>query len=202
MKTSSHEFVTVDMRGLKAALVVRSQEKQLSVSMLVRSAVARDLGLAEPDHRHPADAVAARTSKLSRVKLSIRMSHDDAKQLAACAQAAGLSRDAFLAGLVAEVPVLSGGGSRKEHVTALIASSAELSTFSRNIRHLSALLRQADAEAARLYRSMLDSLAGEIRGHLELAARTLADLQPRANDRSSSASAPRRHQGGEHAPRP
>ena len=43
---SKDDFVTVDMRGLKAALVARAQAERMSVSALVRSAVARDLGLA------------------------------------------------------------------------------------------------------------------------------------------------------------
>ena len=46
MNTHSHDFVTVDMRGLKAALVARAQAERVSVSVLVRGAVARGLGLA------------------------------------------------------------------------------------------------------------------------------------------------------------
>ncbi len=45
MNTTAHDFVTVDMRGLKAALVARAQGQRVSVSVLVRGAVARDLGL-------------------------------------------------------------------------------------------------------------------------------------------------------------
>ncbi len=45
MNTPTHDFVTVEMRGLKAALVDRAQAQRVSVSELVRGAVARDLGL-------------------------------------------------------------------------------------------------------------------------------------------------------------
>ena len=46
MNTTAHDFVTVDMRGLKAALVARAQAERVSVSVLVRSvSCARDLGL-------------------------------------------------------------------------------------------------------------------------------------------------------------
>ena len=41
MNTTAHDFVTVDMRGLKAALVARAQAERVSVSVLVRGAVAR-----------------------------------------------------------------------------------------------------------------------------------------------------------------
>jgi hypothetical protein len=64
-------------------------------------------------------------------------------------------------------------------LAALIASSAELSTLSRKIHRLTALLRQANVEPARRYREMLDTLAGDVRGHLTLAASVLADLRPR-----------------------
>jgi hypothetical protein len=45
MNTTSHDFVTVEMRGLKAALMARAQAERVSVSALVRRAVTRDLGL-------------------------------------------------------------------------------------------------------------------------------------------------------------
>lgn len=106
------------------------------------------------------------------------MTADEASQLVVGARAAGLSRGAYLAGLVANVPVLSDGGGRAEHIAALRVSSAELATLSRNIHRLTVLLRQANVEPARAYREMLDSLAGDVRRHLELAARALADMQP------------------------
>jgi hypothetical protein len=115
------------------------------------------------------------------------MSAEEARQLAVGARAAGLSRGAYLAGLVANVPVLSAGGGRAEHIATLTASSAELSTLSRNINRLTALLRQANVEPARPYREMLDTLADDVRRHLELAACVLADLQPCSRSAASSA---------------
>jgi hypothetical protein len=141
MNTSSHDFVSVDMRGLKAALLARAQTQRVSVSVLVRAAVARDLGLAavaEP----PQSAVSVDTSsKAACVKLSIRMTPEEAEQLAAGARAAGLSRGAYLAGLMADIPVLTSGASRAEHLATLVASNAELSTLSRNLHHPTSLLR-------------------------------------------------------------
>ena len=180
MNTTAHDFVTVDMRGLKAALVARAQAERVSVSVLVRGAVARDFGLSvEGDPRH-VDVPGGAASSAASVKLSIRLTADEARQLAAGARAAGLSRGAYLAGLVANVPVLSAGGGRAEHIATLMASSAELATLSRNIHRLTALLRQANVEPARPYREMLDTLSGDVRRHLELAARVLADLQPQS----------------------
>jgi hypothetical protein len=45
MHTSPHDFVTVDMRGLKASLVTCAAQRRASVSTVVRAAVARELGL-------------------------------------------------------------------------------------------------------------------------------------------------------------
>jgi hypothetical protein len=190
MNTTAHDFVTVDMRGLKAALVARAQAQRVSVSVLVRGAVARELGLGVECEPRREDAFSWSESSSARVKLSIRMTAEEARRFAAGARAAGLSRGAYLAGLVANVPVLSNGGGRAEHIAALMASSAELSTLSRNIHRLTALLRQANVEPARPYREMLDTLAGDVRRHLELAARALADLQPRGGKTVSSARSP------------
>jgi hypothetical protein len=190
MNTTAHDFVTVDMRGMKAALVARAQAERVSVSVLVRGAVARDLGLGVECQPQREDIPSCSASSAASVKLSIRMTTQEAQQLAASARAAGLSRGAYLAGLIANVPVLSAGGGRAEHIASLMASSAELATLSRNIHRLTALLRQANVEPARPYREMLDTLAGDVRRHLELAARALADLQPRSSKVDSSARSP------------
>jgi hypothetical protein len=187
MNTTAHDFVTVDMRGLKAALVARAQAERVSVSALVRSAVARDLGLAGDGEASRMDALTAGPASAASVKLSIRMSAEEARRLAAGARSAGLSRGAYLAGLIANVPVLSSGGGRAEHIAALMASCADLSTLGRNIHRLTALLRQANVEPARPYREMLDTLAGDVRRHLELAARVLADLQPQSRSAKPTA---------------
>lgn len=179
MNTLTHDFVTVDMRGLKAALVARAQAQRVSVSVLVRDAVARDRGVTDTAELRQRVAPPSATSGTSRVKLSIRMTPEEAEQLAAGASAAGLSRGAYLSGLIANVPVLTAGASRVDHIAALIASNAELSTLSRNIHHLTSLLRQGNVRPALVYRDMLDTLAGDVRGHLTLAARVLADLRPR-----------------------
>ena len=178
MNTVPHDFVTVDMRGMKAALVARAREHRVSVSVMVRDAVARTLPFtvetAPADSSRPAIGAGEPSTT---VKLSIRLTRDEARRLDAGAQAAGLSRAAFLSGLIEGVNVLSSGG-RRDHLAALISSSAELSTLSRNIRHLADLLRRSESRAAQEYRAMLDTLASEIDRHLNLAGDVLTQLQP------------------------
>jgi len=178
MNTPFHDFVTVDMRGLKAALVARSKAQRVSVSVLVRAAVERELGLVDAT-AEPEGAMRATASSGSIVKLSIRLTSGEAEQFDAGARRAGLSRGAFLAGLLANVPSLTGGsGSRLDCLAALTASSAELSTLSRNINHLTTLLRQGQVRPAQEYRRMLDTLGDDVRAHLSLAASVLAELRP------------------------
>jgi hypothetical protein len=186
MNTPSHDFVTVDMRGLKAALVARAQAQRVSVSVLVRGAVARELGLAEGAEFQQPTTQAIGPWTATSVKLSIRMTPDEAVQLGAGARAAGLSRGAYLSGLIANVPVLTSGANRTEHIATLVASSAELSTLCRNIHHLTALLREGNVRPALEYRAMLDTLAGDVRRHLTLAAGCLADLRPRSRSADAS----------------
>jgi hypothetical protein len=186
MNNISHDFVTIDMRGLKAALVARAQAQRVSVSVLVRAAVARDLEQAVVAEPHRAAGQAAAASTTACVKLSIRMTPEEAERLAAGARTASLSRGAYLAGLIADIPVLKSGAGRSDHLAALVASGAELSTLSRNIHHLTTLLRQGEVGPARVYREMLDTLAGDVRGHLLLAAGALADLQPRRRHAEAS----------------
>jgi hypothetical protein len=178
MNTPTHEFVTVEMRGLKTALVARAQAQRVSVSVLVRGAVERELGLADAS-TEPEGAMPAAAASGSIVKLSIRLTSSEAEQLDAGARRAGLSRGAFLSGLLAGVSALAAGaGSRADCVAALHASNAELSTLSRDISHLTALLRRGEVRAAQEYRHRLDTLRDDVRVHLNLAAGVLADLRP------------------------
>jgi hypothetical protein len=188
MNTPARDFVTVDMHGLKAGLVARAQAERVSVSLVVRRAVERELGLVAPS-AESAESRPAGAAGGSTVKLSIRLTDVEAAHLGSGARRAGLSRGAFLAGLLAGVPSLSGAaGSRPDCIAALTASSAELSTLSRNIRHLTALLRQSEVRAAQEYRRMLDTLGDDVRRHLDLAASTLAELRPaRTSDSGSRA---------------
>lgn len=190
MNTPPHEFVTVDMRGLKAALVARAQVERVSVSVVVRRAIEHELGVSNASTQPEADSLTAAPAGAI-VKLSIRLKGAEAEQLDASARRAGLSRGAFLSGLLANVPSLSGDASgRLDCLAALTASSAELATLSRDVRHLTALLRQGEVRAAQEYRRMLDTLGDDVRAHLSLAARVLAQLRPARQSRSGDA--PRR----------
>jgi hypothetical protein len=194
MNSPSHDFVTADMRGLKSALVARARAQRVSVSAVLRRAVERELGHLDSPLCKP--QMPPQVAAASIVKLSIRLTGAEAEQLAAGATRAGLSRGAFLAGLLAGVPSLSGvAPSRPDCIAALTASNAELSTLTQNIYRLVALLRQGEVEAAHGYRELLDILGDEVRTHLRLAGSVLAGLRPArgsgSGDESPTDRAPR-----------
>lgn len=179
MARTSRDRISVDLRGLKAGLLARAQLAGASPSDLVRAALVTALGQSvEPAELGRAGTAPQRDN--DQVRLSLRMRREDAMVVWAGARRAGLSPGVYVAGLVRGVPVLQGGATRTESLAALMASTAELSSFSRNLHHLCALLRSGEYRAAQEYRVMLDTLAEDVGSHLILAARALADLKPQA----------------------
>ena len=185
MAPSSRDRISVDLRGLKAPLFERARARGVSPSGLVRDALVETLGQTEPSGLDRV-VTGAPVPTEARVRLSLRMSREEARATLAAARQAGLAPGAYVAGLVAGVPALAGGAGRAEHLAALVASSAELSTLSRDIHHLTSLLRQVNVRAAQEYRERLDTLAGDVRSHLSLASGVLADLRPRSHRADTS----------------
>jgi hypothetical protein len=178
METSSRDRISVDLQGLKALLVERSRALALSPSELVRKVLVKELGEPTgvdslPHRSHLARPTGART------RLCLRMHMDDAAATLEAARRVGMGPGDYVAGLVAGVPAILRGGGQTDHAVALTASNAEISTLSRNIYHLTHLLRQAEVGPALHYRDMLDTLSGYVRRHLVLASGVLADLRPR-----------------------
>ena len=183
MTPSSRDRISVDLHGLRAVLFEQARARGVSPSALVRDALASALGRAESTDVDRIEA-SVDSSVDDRVRLSLRMRRADAGATLTAARRAGLTAGAFVAGLVADVPVLSAGSGRADYIAALIASSGALSTLSRDIRHLTRLLREGNVRAALEYRDMLGTLDGDVRRHMMLASGVLADLQPRRCSRT------------------
>ena len=187
MEPSSRDRLSVDLHGLKAALLERARALGVTPSGFVRSTLAEAFGQSCAD-ASAAPALGEHAARNDRVRLCVRMTRNQARATVEAARRARLTPGDFIGGLVDGVPVLVAGDSPSDHLAALVASSAELSTLSRNLHRLTALLRQADVEPARAYRAMLDTLADDVRQHLHVAAATLADLQPQRRATAPSAS--------------
>lgn len=188
MAPSSRDRLSVDLHGLKAALVERARLAGTSPSGWVRATLAEALGRSDPINTHRS-MQSLKLGNGDRVRLCLRMSREQASATLDGARRAGLNPGDYIGGLVAGVPVLLGAGSRADHLAALIASSAELSTFSRNLHHLSKLLRHGEFRPAQEYRPMLDTLGADVRGHLALVAGALAELRPRGGTSAAGRSA-------------
>lgn len=174
MAPSSRDRISVDLRGLKAALIGRSRAQGQTPSDFVRALLATALQ-AEADEVKP--ALEPRLPG-RRVRLSMRLSRDEARLVTERARAAGLPIGSYVAGLCAGIPAIAGGTRPADQAAALVRSSAELATLARDLRHLTQLLRQGEVRAAQEYRRLLDTLGDDVHAHLRLAARTLADLRP------------------------
>lgn len=175
---ASRDRISVDLRGLRAALFKQARARGVSPSDVVREALSEALGQVHSStiDKH-ANSEAA--SKRERVRLSLRMTPQDALATLAAARAARLTPGAYVASLVAGVPILLNGGKPGDQLAALTASVAEMATLSRNLRNLTNLLRQGSGQAAQEYRAMLDEVAQDVRGHLKLTSSAIAELQPK-----------------------
>jgi len=178
MAPSSRDRLSVDLHGLKAALVEHARLAGTSPSRWVRATLAEALGSpAEPADGTRPQRLEARA--VGRVRLTLRMSREDASAVLAAARLAGQAPGDFVVDLLTGQPAPMPASDRAETVGALIASCAELSTFSRNLSHLVSLLRQGAFRPAEEYRPMLATLSTDVREHLDYFTRAMAELQPR-----------------------
>lgn len=175
MQTNPRERISIDLQGLKAALVERSQALCMSPSELMRKALVQALDTPATPKREAAGRPPWKRPR-DRTRLCLRMGQEEAISTLAAARRAGMSPGDYVAGLVAGVPVLLNGGGRSDHIAALTTSNAHVANLSRNVYALTRFLTQANVEQARVYRDMLDTLNGDVRRHLMLASSVLAEL--------------------------
>ena len=184
MASSAADLVTVDLHGLKAALVDRAHRDGISVSALVRSAVAARLGLGSSSA--PTIPAAPQAKEEGAVRLSVRLSPSHAKCFEANAAEAGLSRGKYVAQLMADVQPLN-ATERSALTAAIVASNEAVSALNRNVRHLTELLSRGRVGAAQEYRAMLDTLGADVRRHLSLVGAGLQVLLPGSHSRALTA---------------
>ena len=175
MSPRSREFFTVDLRGLRAGLRTRAARLGLTESAVLRSVLAAALGAERSDSAAPSTS-AGGPMIAPQVKLSVRLPRTASSRLDRNARAAGLSRGVYLTRLIDGAPPVVASSDRAAMFNALNASSAELALLSRDINHLTRLLRQGSFQAAREYTARHESLDSVVQAHLGLAALVLAEL--------------------------
>ena len=191
MNPSSRDFVNVDMRGLKAALMARARADRVSVSGIVRAAVARYLDAQEGVDSAASTGVDNCPSRDARVRRSFRLAEAEARRLAVDAGTSGLSQTAYLARLINGAPAGSTGANYREQVAALTASTTELAALGQSLFILARQLRQSRDAEALLRHDMLLELSSEVRHHLSLSATVLAALRPTHRDTGQQCARPR-----------
>ena len=177
MSATPREFFTVDLRGLRAALSRRATEAGITESDVLRSALAVALGDGRGDPLDLPTTGDACTSQ-PQVKLSVRITCPAAERLDRKARASGLSRGAYLTGLINAAPAVVAATDRRAGFAALSASAAELALLSRDIHHLTHLLRCGEFGPAQAYRERLETLDVDVRQHLDRSAAAFAELAP------------------------
>ena len=196
----AREYFTVDLRGLRAALAARAAERRMTEADVLRSALVVALD-ADPSIASTQDPDFGRghlptphTSPTPQVKLSVRLTRLASQRLDRQARAAGLSRGAYLTRLIDGAPPVTASADRAAAAAALSQSSAELAVLSRDINHLTQLVRRGAMDAALQYRGRLDHLDIDVRSHLEKSATVLAECSSAriGARRSTPATAPRR----------
>lgn len=172
MSSLSREFFTVDLRGLRAGLKSRAASLGLTESLVVRSILAAALGVERSDSSGPS----AGPMTTPQIKLSVRLPRTAASRLDRNARAAGLSRGIYPTRLIDGAPSVVASSDRAAMFNALNASSNELALLSRDLNHLTRLLRQGSSQAAREYTARHDSVDRIVQAHLALAAPILSEL--------------------------
>jgi hypothetical protein len=163
--------ITISLRGIGDAVRAAAASRGLTLAAFAREALISALNEA-PALRELDDAPASR--RHSTVKLTWRMDVRAAEVLAANARALGLSYGQYVGYLVSATPLPAPVAQRAADRAALQASTHHVAELALNMRDLVRLLKRGDTEEARKYRSLLDTIGGDVGRHLERASSLLS----------------------------
>lgn len=169
---ASRDRLTVDLKGLKAALQGRAAARGVTVSVLVRDVLAREAG--GEGGVAPTPAPRAARTQGGRVRLCLRLAVLDAHLLLRRARDAGLPLGEFVMAQLRTPGQVPSTAERTARIAALTRSTAQLAGMRRDLAQLGAVLRRSDLPAAAPIRTSLAALEHAIRLHLEQASAVLA----------------------------
>ena len=136
---TARDLVTVDLRGMKPALIERGRGAGVSASRLVRQAVAELLrNRSAPE---PGGVAPEASSRDGRVRVSLRLSRSQYDDLHERAATAGLPFGSYVISLMCSSTEPLTAFDRAARTAALVRSNANLPTLSRDIAQLTGLLR-------------------------------------------------------------
>ena len=178
MAASARHRATADFGQLGPVLRAYARARSMPVSMAVRQAVAKMLDIPRDDAEH--DGTSQDEGRLS--KVTVRMPSAVVARLRRDADAAGLSYGIFLASLIDGTPAPPLREDHRYVVAALGRSTDELAALSADLRRYVRLL--GSTTVPHLEEQVLQ-LAEDIRAHLRLASKVVAELKPRSRKQSA-----------------
>jgi len=181
MSQNSREFLKIDLLGLRGPLQVWCNQRDLTLSVAVRRMIAEATGATSPiclpEDEIPAHHTPA-TNALGTKRLTLRLAHDDGQELGRQARRAQLSVTRYLTSLIrfhADSAQELGG---RALVAAIAESNYQLVAIGRNINQIAHAANIDSRHFGLADREALLTAYAAIRGHIELAARSLTALQP------------------------
>lgn len=175
MAAGSRDRVTVDLRGAGPVVQARAMAQGLTVAAFVRRAV---MTIAEaPVDSTETRSIAPSDTEQRLIKVTLRLTADHALLLATGARSAEVSQGSYVAALLEGQPPPRAASDRREAIAALAKSTDQLAVMSSDLQTVLRLLRTASPERAEPFRGKVRTLLEDVRVHLNMACRYLADLQ-------------------------
>jgi hypothetical protein len=175
MARSSRDRVTIDLRGIGDGVRAAAVARERTIAAFAREALvaasalqSRAMGCLELQAQRP-----HRTTKLH-----LRMNEHEAEALVANARTLGLSYGEYVGRLVVGSPLPAPAAQRDVDRAALRESSDNLAVLAGDINSVIRLIRLNKAsEAARDFGERMRGLEADVRRHIDLASRLVADLE-------------------------
>ena len=175
------ERVTIDLRGLSAAVQSRAAAERTTIAALARRAITATLD-ATVLQAELFSAVAAAAPRVPPdglpVKVTVRMLPTHAVTLATRAHSADVSQGAYVAGLLDNAPPPPLPPDHRVAIGALLTSTDQLAALSADLNVFMRLLGRGNPAALEPYRASVVSLNKDVQGHLAAASRLMSELKP------------------------
>ena len=181
MAHDPRECLTIDLRGLGAAVQSRAAAEHTTVAALARRAITAMLDT-PASQAELFSAVAAAAPRVPPdgvpVKVTVRMSATHAVTLATRAHSADVSQGAYVAGLLDNAPPPPQPPDHRVAIGALLNSNDQLAALSADLNAFMRLLGRGNPAALEPYRTSVMSLNKDVQGHLAAASRLMSELKP------------------------
>lgn len=175
------ERLTVDLRGYGPKLRALAEGTQTSTAAIVRNAI-RDL-VDQSRRNTPARISREGHSASPTVKVTLRLSSEHARSLAARARDAEVAQGAYVAALLDDAPPPPVASDHSVAVEALMKSTDHLAAMSTDLNAFLRMVGRVPSDKLNPLRGRLHSLVQDVRSHLVSSAALMSELQPKRRPR-------------------